>query len=96
MGVSLPIKANSENSPLKLWEIGPFSSYVPIFHLSIPKIWQAHPNKNYIFKINKGRSITSPNFRVLKLEVVDSGKIWNWVIFDDIFTSGSVDVMVTM
>ena len=29
------------------------------FHLSLPKIWQAHPHKNYIFQINKDRSITS-------------------------------------
>ena len=29
------------------------------FHLSLPKIWPVHPHKNYIFKINKDRSITS-------------------------------------
>ena len=29
------------------------------FHLFFPKIWQVHPNKNFIFKINKDRSITS-------------------------------------
>ena len=29
------------------------------FRLSLPKIWQAHPHKSYIFKINKDRSITS-------------------------------------
>ena len=29
------------------------------FYFSLPKIWQAQPHKNYIFKINKDRSITS-------------------------------------
>ena len=29
------------------------------FHLSFPKIWQAYSHKNFIFDINKGRSITS-------------------------------------
>ena len=28
------------------------------FHLSLPTIWQAHPHKNYILKINNDRSIT--------------------------------------
>ena len=29
------------------------------FHLSLPKIWQADPRKNYIFKIKKDSSSTS-------------------------------------
>ena len=29
------------------------------FHLSLPEIWQAHPHKNFIFKFNKDKSITS-------------------------------------
>ena len=29
------------------------------FHLSLPKIWRAHPHKSYLFKIMKDRSITS-------------------------------------
>ena len=28
-------------------------------NLSLPKIWQAHLHKNYIFKINKDRAIIS-------------------------------------
>ena len=45
------------------------------FHLSLHKIWQARPNKNYIFKIKKDRSITPQKFRLLKLKIVDSGSI---------------------
>ena len=34
----------------------------------ICKIWQAHPHKNYIFKINKGRSITSQSLGFFEIE----------------------------
>ena len=33
------------------------------FHLSLPKIWQAHPHKHFIFEINKDRSITSESLK---------------------------------
>ena len=85
MGCSYHSRTNSKNSPSKPWEIEHLSSFVPIFHLFLPKFWQDHPHKNYIVKINNYRSVTSKNFRVLKLKIVDSGSIWNWVIFDHIF-----------
>ena len=40
-------------------KLGTFPVLSLFFHLSLPKIWQAHPHKNYIFKINNDRSITS-------------------------------------
>ena len=27
-----------------------------LFHLSLPKIWFSHPNKNYIFKMSNNRA----------------------------------------
>ena len=34
-----------------------FSSFDPIFHPSLPKIWFPHLHKNYIFEIHNNRAI---------------------------------------
>ena len=47
-----------------------FSSSVPIFHLSLPEIWQAHPHENYIFNISKDRSISSQSL-----------EFWSWKLW---------------
>ena len=56
------------------------------FHLSLLKIWQAHPHKNYSFKINKDRSIASQSleFWSWKLWTQEAFEI-GW-FFNDIFT----------
>ena len=60
MGDVLTIKGQTVEIPLQSHgNMKPFSSFVPIFHLSLPSIWQAHPYKNFILEINKDRSITS-------------------------------------
>ena len=59
VGCSYHSRTNSKNSPSKPWEIEDFSSFVLIFPLVPFKIWQAHLHKNYIFKINNDRYITS-------------------------------------
>ena len=43
-------------------------------HLSFPKILHVHPHKNFIFEINKDKSITSQS-SVLKLKIVVPGSI---------------------
>ena len=92
-------KNSSSQSPGKL---GIFPVLSLFFHLSLPKIWKAHPHKDYIFKLNKD-SYYVTKFRALKLKIVDSESIWNWVIFYDISTrtgkkalGGWMVVMVTM
>ena len=52
-----------ENSPSKPWETEHFPVFSLFFHLSLPKIWQVHPHKNHIFKINNDRSIASQSLR---------------------------------
>ena len=53
------IQGQTVEIPLsKPWEIEHFSSFAPIFHLSLNKIWQAQPH-NFFFEINKDSSITS-------------------------------------
>ena len=77
---------NGRNSLLKPWETEHFPVLSLFFHLSLPNIWHTHPHKNFVFEINRDRSIISQSLRVLKLKIVDSESIWNWVIFDYIFT----------
>ena len=51
--------ANRKISLSKPWQKEHFPVLSLFFHLCLPKILQAHPHKNYIFKINKDRCITS-------------------------------------
>ncbi len=44
---------------------GVFHVLALFFHLSLPKIWQSRAHENYIFKMNKDRSIVSKNFKLL-------------------------------
>ena len=42
-----------------------FSFLEQIFHLSLPKIWQAHPNINYLPETYMKRQIISKRFKAL-------------------------------
>ena len=53
------LRINGRNSPSKYWEVEDFSVLFLFFHLSLPKIWQAHQHKIFIFEINKDGSVTS-------------------------------------
>ena len=70
MGGVLTIQKQTVKFPSDPWEIEHFLVLFLFFHLSLPKIWQAHPNENYIFKSNKDRSITSQS---LGFEVENCG-----------------------
>ena len=60
MGAVLTIQGETVKIPLQSpGKLSIFPVLFLFFHLSLPKIWQAHPHKNYIFKINKDRSIIS-------------------------------------
>ena len=39
------------------------------FHLSLPKIWLFHPNKNYIFEMSNNTAICQKSFIVLFLRL---------------------------
>ena len=71
MGSVLTIQGQTVKSSLQSpGKLSIFPVLSLFFHLSLSKIWQAHPNKNYIFKINKDRSITSQS---LEFEVENCG-----------------------
>ena len=102
MGCSCHLMKNGRNSPSKAWEIEHFYSFVSVFHLSFPKIWHDHPQKLFSKLIGK-KIYYLTKFKVLKLKIVVSAGIWNWVIFDYIFTiigkkalGGWMVVMVTI
>ena len=40
-----------------------------LFHLSLPKIWLSHPNKNYIFEMSNNRAIRKKSFTMLSLRL---------------------------
>ena len=44
---------NSQNSPSEPWEIEHFSVLSLLFHLSLPKIWQARPIKTIFSKLTR-------------------------------------------
>ena len=46
-------------------KLGNFPVLAPFFHLSLPKIWLTHPNKNYIFETIKDRAIISQSLAIL-------------------------------
>ena len=71
MGDVLTIQGQMVKVPFQSpGKLGIFPVFSLFFHLSLPKIWKAHPHKNYIFKINKDRSITSQS---LEFEVENCG-----------------------
>ena len=43
-----------------------------LFHVSLPKIWFSHPNKNYIFEMRNNRAICWKSFIMLSL------RLWIW------------------
>ena len=48
------------------------SSFDPVFHLSLPKIWFSHPHKNYIFEMKSNRAILKKTFILLSVRL----RIW--------------------
>ena len=60
----LTIQGQTVKIPLQSpGKLGIFPVLSLFSYLSLPKMWQAYPHKNYIFKINKDRSITSQSLR---------------------------------
>ena len=56
---------NWNEFPCYPWKTESFSSFDPIFHPSLPKIWLSHPSKNYIFVISDNRAIHYKSFIIL-------------------------------
>ena len=52
-------------SPQIPGKLGNFLVLALFFHLSLPKIWLSHPNKNYIFETIKDRDIISQSLAFL-------------------------------
>ena len=52
-------------SPQIPGKLGNFPVLALFFHLSLPKIWLSHPNKNYIFETTKDRAIISQSLAFL-------------------------------
>ena len=53
-----PSKAKLEQLPLmSLEKMTVFRVLGILFHLSLPKIWNSHPHKNYIFEMSNRRVI---------------------------------------
>ena len=46
-------------------KLGNFPVLALFLHLSLPKIWFTHSNKNYIFETNKDRAIISQRLGLL-------------------------------
>ena len=65
-GCSYHSRTNGGNSPSKPLETEHFSSFVLIFHLSLPKIWHAHPIKILFSKLTR---IDLSSHKVWSLEV---------------------------
>ena len=77
MGAVLTIQGQTVKIPLQSpGKLNIFPVLSLFFHLSLPKFWQAHPHKNYIFKINKDRSITSQSLGFW------SWKLWTQEAFE--------------
>ena len=46
-------------------KLGNFPVLALFLHLSLPKIWLTHPNRNYIFEPIKDRTIILQSFAIL-------------------------------
>ena len=46
-------------------KLGNFLVLAIFIHVSLPKIWLTHPNKNYIFETVKDRAIISQSLAIL-------------------------------
>ena len=63
MGDALTIQGQTVKVPLQsLEKLGIFPVLSLFLHLLLLNIWLGHLHKNYIFKINKNRYITSQSF----------------------------------
>ena len=77
MGSVLTIQGQTVKIPLQ--SNGKFIMFLVLyllFHLSLHNIWHAHPHKNYIFKINKDRSLITPSLEF------QSWKLWTQEAFE--------------
>ena len=60
---------------------GVFSILALFFHQSLPKIWHAHPHKNYIFGKSKDRAIFSQSLKLLSSLLFFLQAFEYWVFF---------------